>query len=96
MYNDISAVHAGSSGFLTESSDLAGKIWLGYPNACVRGVTETGHAAWRRRKEDAFTASKKLLHMTGVRVRQHRLDRPLVFSIGIGEQLNGGGSKALP
>ena len=51
---------------------------------------------WRR-KEDAFKASKRLLQMTGIRVRQHRLDRPLVFSIGGGgEQLNGARSRALP
>lgn len=37
-----------------------------------------------RRKEDAYAASKRLLHMTGVKLRQHRLDRPLVLSIGAG------------
>lgn len=34
------------------------------------------------RQEDAYAASKRLLNMAGVRLRQHKLDRPLVFCIG--------------
>jgi hypothetical protein len=51
------------------------------------------------RKEDAYAASKRLLHMTGVKLRQHRLDRPLVLSIGAGpnDRTNSGPhGKALP
>ena len=34
------------------------------------------------RHEDAYAASKKLLRMTGVKLRQHQLDRPLTFHLG--------------
>ena len=34
------------------------------------------------RHEDAYAASKKLLRMTGVELRQHQLDRPLTFHLG--------------
>ena len=37
---------------------------------------------WACRTEDAYAASKRLLRMTGVKLRQHQLDRPLVFCLG--------------
>ncbi|EIE26600.1 hypothetical protein COCSUDRAFT_59122 [Coccomyxa subellipsoidea C-169] len=35
------------------------------------------------RQEDAYAASKRLLHLAGVKLRQHQLDRPLVFCVGL-------------
>ena len=43
------------------------------------GVTQQGLLC---RHEDAYAASKKLLKMTGVKLRQHQLDRPLTFHLG--------------
>ncbi len=37
---------------------------------------------WLCRNEDAYAASKRLLKMTGVKLRQHQFDMPIVFSLG--------------
>jgi hypothetical protein len=34
------------------------------------------------RQEDAYAASKRLLKMAGVSLRQHQMDRPFVLTIG--------------
>ena len=48
-------------------------------NTMCLGVTQQGPLC---RHEDAYAASKKLLRMTGVKLRQHQLDRPLTFHLG--------------
>ncbi|CAL8466917.1 g6453 [Coccomyxa elongata] len=35
------------------------------------------------RQVDAYAASKRLLHLAGVKLRQHQLDRPLVLCVGV-------------
>ena len=41
---------------------------------------------WLCRNEDAYAASKRLLKMTGVTLRQHQFDTPIVFSLGTREK----------
>lgn len=61
--------------------------------ACVHCLTAMSAASFELnhesssahgcRLEDAYAASKRLLRLAGVKVRQHQLDRPLVFCVGV-------------
>lgn len=50
--------------------------------AAQSGTSKTWRTVQRGRPEALYAASRRLLAMAGVHVRQHRLERPLLLRIG--------------